>query len=249
MSGHSKWASIKHKKGALDAKRGQLFTRIIREITVAAKMGGSDPDGNPRLRLAIQQAKDGNMPKDTMERAIKKGAGELPGVSYEDVAYEGYGVGGVAVYVEASTDNKNRTAAEIRHIFMKYAGNLGEVGCVGWMFKRKGQILIPAEGLNEDSLMEVVLDAGAEDMQLAGDMFVIQTEWHEMMAVREALEAKGIKVELAKLQMIPDTSVKVDEKKGETLLKLINALEENDDVNSVSANYEMDDAVMEKLMG
>lgn len=249
MSGHSKWASIKHKKGALDAKRGQLFTRIIREITVAAKMGGSDPDGNPRLRLAIQQAKDGNMPKDTMERAIKKGAGELPGVSYEDVTYEGYGVGGVAVYVEASTDNKNRTAAEIRHIFTKYAGNLGEVGCVGWMFKRKGQILIPAEGLNEDSLMEVVLDVGAEDMQRAGDMFVIQTEWHEMMAVREALEAKGIKVESAKLQMIPDTSVKVDEKKGETLLKLINALEENDDVNSVSANYEMDDAVMEKLMG
>jgi len=249
MSGHSKWASIKHKKGALDAKRGQLFTRIIREITVAAKMGGSDPDGNPRLRLAIQQAKDANMPKDTMERAVKKGAGELPGVSYEDVTYEGYGVGGVAVYVEASTDNKNRTAAEIRHIFTKYAGNLGEVGCVGWMFKRKGQILIPAEGLNEDSLMEVVLDAGAEDMQRAGDMFVIQTQWHEMMAVREALETKGIKVESAKLQMIPDTSVKVDEKKGETLLKLINALEENDDVNSVSANYEMDDAVMEKLMG
>jgi YebC/PmpR family DNA-binding regulatory protein len=249
MSGHSKWASIKHKKGALDAKRGQLFTRIIREITVAAKMGGSDPDGNPRLRLAIQQAKDANMPKDTMERAVKKGAGELPGVSYEDVTYEGYGVGGVAVYVEASTDNKNRTAAEIRHIFTKYAGNLGEVGCVGWMFKRKGQILIPAEGLNEDSLMEVVLDAGAEDMQRAGDMFVIQTQWHEMMAVREALETKGIKVESAKLQMIPDTSIKVDEKKGETLLKLINALEENDDVNSVSANYEMDDAVMEKLMG
>jgi YebC/PmpR family DNA-binding regulatory protein len=249
MSGHSKWASIKHKKGALDAKRGQLFTRIIREITVAAKMGGSDPDGNPRLRLAIQQAKDGNMPKDTMERAIKKGAGELPGVSYEDVTYEGYGVGGVAVYVEASTDNKNRTAAEIRHIFTKYAGNLGEVGCVGWMFKRKGQILIPAEGLEEDSLMEVVLDVGAEDMQRAGDMFVIQTQWHEMMSVREALEAKEIKVESAKLQMIPDTSVKVDEKKGETLLKLINALEENDDVNSVSANYEMDDAVMEKLMG
>jgi YebC/PmpR family DNA-binding regulatory protein len=212
-------------------------------------MGGSDPDGNPRLRLAIQQAKDGNMPKDTMERAIKKGAGELPGVSYEDVTYEGYGVGGVAVYVEASTDNKNRTAAEIRHIFTKYAGNLGEVGCVGWMFKRKGQILIPAEGLEEDSLMEVVLDVGAEDMQRAGDMFVIQTAWHEMMAVREALEAKGIKVESAKLQMIPDTSVKVDEKKGETLLKMINALEENDDVNSVSANYEMDDAVMEKLMG
>jgi YebC/PmpR family DNA-binding regulatory protein len=249
MSGHSKWASIKHKKGALDAKRGQLFTRIIREITVAAKMGGSDPDGNPRLRLAIQQAKDANMPKDTMERAIKKGAGELPGISYEDVTYEGYGVGGVAVYVEASTDNKNRTAAEIRHIFTKYAGNLGEVGCVGWMFKRKGQILIPAEGLNEDSLMEVVLDVGAEDMQRAGDMFVIQTQWHEMMAVREALETKGIKVESAKLQMIPDTSIKVDEKKGETLLKLINALEENDDVNSVSANYEMDDAVMEKLMG
>ncbi|MFP4381933.1 MAG: YebC/PmpR family DNA-binding transcriptional regulator [Candidatus Sumerlaeia bacterium] len=248
MSGHSKWATIRHKKAAVDAKRGKIFTRIIRELSIAARMGGSDEEANPRLRVAIQAAKDANMPKDTMERAIKKGAGELEGVSYEDVTYEGYGPEGVAVYVEASTDNKNRAAAEIRHIFTKYAGNLGEVGCVGWMFKKKGQIIVPAEGVDEDELMEIALDAGAEDMEKQDDLFVVTTEWQEMMTVREAMEAKGVNVDSASVEMIPDTTVKVGEEKAATLMKLINALEELDDVNSVSANYDIDDEVMAKIM-
>ena len=176
MSGHNKWSTIKHKKAATDAKRGQAFTKVIRELTVAARAGGSDPTSNPRLRVAIQQAKDVNMPKDTTERAIKKGAGEIEGVSYEDVVYEGYGPAGVAVYVEASTDNKNRSAAEIRHVFAKYNGNMGEVGCVGWMFKKKGQIVVPAEGVDEDDLMEVALDTGAEDIQNEGEVFIVTTE-------------------------------------------------------------------------
>jgi YebC/PmpR family DNA-binding regulatory protein len=248
MSGHSKWATIKHKKAALDAKRGQAFTKIIRELTVAAKMGGSDEDANPRLRVAVQAAKDANMPKDTMERAVKKGAGELEGVSYEDVTYEGYGPEGVAIYVEASSDNKNRTAAEIRHIFTKYAGNMGEVGCVGWMFKKKGQIMVPAKGLTEDALMEIALEAGAEDMEKQDEIYVISTEWTEMMSVRQALEAKGIKIESAAVEMVPDTSVKVGEEKAGTLMKLINALEDLDDVNTVSSNYDIDEAVMDKIM-
>jgi YebC/PmpR family DNA-binding regulatory protein len=248
MSGHSKWATIKHKKGALDAKRGQLFTRIIREITIAAKMGGSDIDGNPRLRLAVQQAKDNNMPKDNIDRAVKKGAGELEGVSYEDVVYEGYGPGGVAIIVQASTDNKNRTAAEIRHIFSKYGGNMGEVGCVGWMFKKKGEIVLPAEGLEEDALFEMALEAGAEDVSNEGEVFVITTDWQEMLAIRETLEAKGLKIESAKFEMVADNTVKLDEQKATSLFKLINAMEECDDVSDVAANQDVDDEIMEKLM-
>ncbi|MBN1866765.1 YebC/PmpR family DNA-binding transcriptional regulator [Candidatus Sumerlaeota bacterium] len=249
MSGHSKWASIKHKKAAVDAKRGAAFTRIIRELTVAARMGGSDAEGNPRLRVAMQTARDANMPKDTMERAVKKGAGELEGVSYEDVAYEGYGPAGVAIYVEASTDNKNRTAAEIRHIFGKYNGNMGEVGCVGWMFKKKGQIVVPSEGVNEDTLIEIALDAGADDVANEGPVFVVTTEWQEMLNVREAIEAKQVAVESGKIAMVPDNTIKVEGKDAETLMKLIAALEESDDVNSVSANYDIEDALMEKIMG
>ena len=249
MSGHSKWATIKHKKAALDAKRGQAFTKLIRELTVAAKMGGSDDEANPRLRVAMQAAKDANMPKDTMERAIKKGAGELEGVSYEDVTYEGYGPAGVAIYVEASTDNKNRTAAEIRHVFAKYSGNMGEVGCVGWLFHKKGQILVPADSTDEDSLMEVALEAGAEDIQNEESVFVVQTDWQEMMAVREAIEGQGVKVESASLTMVPDTTVKLEGKEAETLMKLIGALEDLDDVNDVSANYEIDDELMEQIVG
>lgn len=248
MSGHSKWATIKHKKAATDAKRGQAFTKIIRELTVAARQGGSDVDGNPRLRVAVQTAKDANMPKDTMDRAIKKGAGELEGVSYEDMTYEGYGPSGVAVYVEVSTDNKNRIASEVRHIFSKYNGNMGEVGCVGWMFKKKGQIVIAAKDTTEDALMEVALDAGAEDIANEGEVFVVTTEWQEMMNVREAIEAKGIHVEEAKVTMVPDNTVKIEGKPAETLMKLISTLEDLDDVNTVSANYEMDDELLEKLM-
>lgn len=249
MSGHSKWASIKHKKGAIDAKRGAAFTKIIREITIAAKMGGGDPNANPRLRLAVQSAKDANMPKDTLERAIKKGTGELEGVNYEDMSYEGYGPAGVAVILAASTDNKNRTASEIRHIFAKFNGNLGESGCVSWMFKKKGQIIIPAAGVDEDALMEAGLEAGADDVQRSDDMFTVTTEWTEMFAIREALESKGYKIESATVEMVPANTVKVEGKDAETLMKLLNALEDNDDVSDVSANYDIDDALMEKIMG
>lgn len=249
MSGHSKWATIRHKKAALDAKRGQAFTKLIREIMVAARQGGSDIEGNARLRTAVQAARDANMPKDTMDRAIKKGAGEIEGMSYEDMTYEGYGPAGVAVFIEASTDNKNRTASEVRHIFSKYNGNLGEGGCVSWMFNKKGQILIPSAGVDEDALMEAALDAGAEDVRNEGENFTVLTEWTEMLDIRQALEGKGFKVESAAVSMIPTTTVKVEGKDAETLMKLINALEDNDDVNTVSANFDIDDAVMEKLMG
>ncbi len=249
MSGHSKWSTIKHKKGALDAKRGKIFTKIIRELTIAAKMGGSDVNSNPRLRVSIQAAKDANMPKDTMDRAIKKGAGELEGVSYEDVVYEGYGPEGVAIMVEASTDNKNRSAAEVRHIFGKYNGNFGEVGCVGYMFNKKGQIIVAAEGVDEDALMEAALECGAEDMTNEGEVFVIQTEWQDLMTVRESIEAAGFTVSGAETTMIPDNTIKVEGKSAETLMKLINMMEDLDDVTSVSANYEIDDALMEQIMG
>jgi YebC/PmpR family DNA-binding regulatory protein len=248
MSGHNKWSSIKHRKAAQDAKRGQAFTKVIREVTVAARQGGSDPDKNARLRVAIQTAKDVNMPKDTLDRAIKKGAGELDGVNYEDVVYEGYGPAGVAVYVEASTDNKNRSAAEFRHTFAKYGGNMGEVGCVGWMFKKVGQIVVPAEGVDEDALMEIALEAGADDMTNEGEVFLISTDWQHMLNVREAIEAQEIKVDSATVSMIPDNTVKVEGKKAESLMKLLAILEESDDVNSVAANYEIDDALMEQLM-
>jgi len=248
MSGHNKWSSIKHRKAAQDAKRGQAFTKVIREITVAARQGGSDQETNARLRVAVQAAKDVNMPKDTLERAIKKGAGELDGVNYEDVVYEGYGPAGVAIYIEASTDNKNRSAAEIRHTFAKYGGNLGEVGCVGWMFKKQGQIVVPAEGVDEDSLMEVALEAGAEDMTNEGEVFVVSTDWQHMLNVREAIEAQDIHVDSAAVAMVPDNTVKVEGKSAESLMKLLSMLEESDDVNSVAANYEIDDALMEQLM-
>ena len=200
MSGHSKWASIKHKKGATDAKRGKLFTRLLKEIMIAAKMGGSNIDGNPRLRAAIQSAKDANMPKDNMEKAIKRGAGELPGVTYEDFSFEGYGHGGVAILVEGSTDNKMRTTPEIRHIFAKYGGNLGENGCVAWMFNKKGTILVSAEGQDEDALMETVLEAGAEDLESGDGVYQITCAPENLLAVREGLEAKGIKIESAEVR-------------------------------------------------
>jgi YebC/PmpR family DNA-binding regulatory protein len=188
------------------------------------------------------------MPKDTIERAIKKGAGEIEGVSYEDVVYEGYGPAGVAVYVEASTDNKNRSAAEIRHLFSRYNGNLGEVGCVGWMFRRRGQIMVPAEGVDEDALMEVALEAGADDVRNEDGTFVVLTEWSDLMKVRGAIEKAGIKVEAASAAMVPGNTVKVEGKDAETLMKLISALEESDDVRAVSANYEIEDALLEKIM-
>jgi YebC/PmpR family DNA-binding regulatory protein len=249
MSGHSKWATIKHKKAALDAKRGQAFTKLIREITVAAKIGGGDREANARLRAAIQASRDANMPKDTIDRAIKKGSGELGGTIYEDVTYEGYGPSGVAIYIVGSTDNKNRMASEVRHVFSRYNGNMGEVGCVSWMFNKKGQILVPAKEVNEDALIETALEAGADDVRNEGETFVVLTDWQTMMSVREALEKKNIKVESASVTMIPTNTIKVEGKDAETLMKLISTLEENDDITAVSANYEIDDAVMEKILG
>ena len=247
MSGHSKWHSIKHKKAALDAKRGKIFTKVIRELVVAARMGGPDPPNNPRLRMAIAAARDANMPKDTIERNIKKGAGEVAGATYEDVTYEGYGPGGVAILVECSTDNKNRTAAAIRHCFNKHSGSLGTTGCVSYLFKKRGVIRVKAEGKSEDDAMEAALDAGAEDFSNDGETFAITTTQGSLMAVREALEAKGFEVESSSAQNIADTSVRVQGKEAESLLKLLNALEDDEDTTNVSANFEVDDEVLAKL--
>jgi YebC/PmpR family DNA-binding regulatory protein len=249
MSGHSKWHSIKHKKAAIDAKRGAAFTKFIKELQVAARMGGSDPNANPRLRTAIQAARDMNMPKDNIERAIKKGAGELGAVSFEDFAFEGYGQAGVAILVEGTTDNMNRTAPEVRHAFGKYGGNLGEPGCVSWMFKKKGEILIPAEGQDEDKVMEAAIEAGAEDFSNMGDMFRVLTTQGEMESIRQALEGQGIKVDSSSVQNIPDTSIKVEGEDARKLLKLISMLEEHDDVTAVSANYDIDDDLIAQLEG
>lgn len=248
MSGHSKWASIKHEKSKNDAKRGQLFTKLIREITVAARAGGGDPEKNPRLRTAIAAARDANMPRENIEKAIKRGTGELPGVNYEEVRYEGYGPAGVAIIVDTLTDNKNRTVADIRHIFSKYNGNLGETGCVGWMFDWKGVITISrAEYPDEDSILELALNAGAEDVKTDADMYQIITAQETLEQVRSKIEQAGIKYITAQVQAIPQTTVKVEGKKAETLLKLLEALDEMDDVKNVYSNFEMDDSVLEAL--
>jgi len=248
VSGHSKWASIKHEKSKNDAKRGQLFTKLIREITVAARAGGGDPEKNPRLRTAIAAARDANMPRENIEKAIKRGTGELPGVNYEEVRYEGYGPAGVAIIVDTLTDNKNRTVADIRHIFSKYNGNLGETGCVGWMFDWKGVITISrAEYPDEDSILELALNAGAEDVKTDADMYQIITAQETLEQVRSKIEQAGIKYITAQVQAIPQTTVKVEGKKAETLLKLLEALDEMDDVKNVYSNFEMDDSVLEAL--
>lgn len=247
MSGHSKWHSIKHKKAAVDAKRGQMFTKVIKELTIAARMGGSDPDANPRLRSAIQNAKDSNMPKDTLERAIKKGAGELEGQSFEEMMYEGYGPGGVAVMVKITTDNKNRAASEIRHLFAKHGGSLGESGCVGWQFNHVGQIVV-AEG-EEDKVMELALEAGAEDFVNDHGAFLIRTSPNSVQDVREALEAKGVKVESSEVTRVPTTTVKLEGKDAEHMLKLEGALEANDDVDDVYSNYDIADELIEQMSG
>lgn len=248
MSGHSKWASIKHKKAATDSKRGKLFTKIIKEIVIAAKMGGGDPNANPRLRTATQAARDANMPKDNVEKAIKKGTGELEGVSFTDFTFEGYGPGGVALYIEGTTDNRNRTTPELRHIIGKFGGNLGETGCVAWMFDKTGIILVPSEGQDEDQVLESALEAGAEDMETTDEYYRISTPGNDMMAVREQLEAAGIKVESAGVEDIPQNTVKVEGKEAERVLKLVSALEDHDDVNSVSANFDIEESLIEQFM-
>lgn len=245
MSGHSKWASIKHKKGAADAKRGRIFTRIIKEIVIAARLGGGNPDGNPRLRTAVLAARDANMPKDNIDRAIKKGTGELPGVHIEEFTYEGYGAGGVAFLVEVTTDNRNRTTGEIRHMFGKHNGNLGESGSVSWMFERKGQIYVDGGGKSEDAMMEIGLECGADDIEADEDGgFMITTDSNAMHEVRDALEAKGVKIESAEISMIPKNTVRAEGKEAEQVMKLLSALEDHDDVQKVSANFDIDEAIM-----
>lgn len=248
MAGHSKWANIKHKKGAMDAKRGKIFTRLIKEITVAARSGGGDPDGNPRLRTAIAAAKAENMPKDNINRAIKKGTGEIEGEVYEEILYEGYGPGGVAVLVECMTDNRNRTVADVRHAFAKNNGNLGESGCVAWMFEKKGQFLVEKEVISEDELMDKALEAGAEDVIEEDTVFQVLTEPEDFGAVREELENDGLSFLEASIAMIPKNTVDVTEEKvGKNLLKLLEMLEEHDDVQNVHSNFDIDDSLMEKL--
>ncbi len=240
MSGHSKWSTIKHKKGALDAKRGKLWTKILKEITVAAKLGGGDINANPRLRLAVDQAKAANMPKDNFERAIKKGTGELEGVTYEEVSYEGYGPGGVAILIEAMTDNKNRTTPEVRSYFAKFGGDLGAMGSVAYLFSKQGQIVLEGD-LAEDKVMEVALEAGADDVALDGDAWVIKTAPESYQAVKDAVDAAGLPVIEAKLIMAPSTSVQLGEDKLKSFLKLIDLLEDNDDVQNVWHNAEYDE--------
>ena len=249
MSGHSKWATIKRKKGKLDAERGRMFTRLIKEITVAARQGGGDIEGNPRLRTAISIAKGSNMPADNIKKAIQKGTGELPGVTYEEITYEGYGPAGVAVYLMTMTDNKNRTVSEIRHIFSRFNGNLGENGCVSWMFDKKGVITVATSVCDEDTLMEIALDAGADDLSNQGDIYEIITPPQDIEKVRGAIEKKSIPISTAETSMVPQNYIKLDEKQAETMLKLYEALEEHDDVQKVYANFDIDESVMAKLAG
>ena len=248
MSGHSKWSTIKRKKGANDAKRGKIFTKLIKEITIAARMGGGDPDGNPRLRTAVIAAKSENMPKDNIARAIKKGTGDLDGAVYEEILYEGYGPGGIAVLVETMTDNKNRTVADVRHFFAKSGGNLGESGCVAWMFDKKGSITVDREGVDEDELMDLAIEAGAEDVIEDETTFQILTEPDDFSEVVENLEKSGIKCLEASITMIPKNTVEVDaEKTARSLMKLLDNLEDNDDVQKVHANFDISDELMETL--
>jgi len=240
MAGHSKWKQIKHYKAATDKKRGALFTRLIREITMAAKLGGGDPAGNPRLRTAIDNAKASSMPKENIERAIKKGTGELEGVDYVEVLYEAYGPGGVAIMIQAVTDNATRTVADVRHKLSRNNGNLGSTNSVAYMFDRKGQMGVDAEGVSEDALIEAALEASADDVVREDDMFVVTTEPGALHAVKEALEAKRYKVSDAELAWVPRSSVRVEGDTAESLLRLLEALEELDDVQKVDANFEMD---------
>ena len=247
MSGHSKWAGIKHRKAAQDAKRGKLFTKLIREITVAAREGGGNPDTNPRLRTAIERARDANMPQDNIEKAIKRGTGELPGVSYETCIFEGYGPGGVAIMAEALTDNKNRTSAEIRNIFSKKGGNLAGSGSVAWIFNKKGYILIDKSQVNEDELFAIVVDAGAEDIKTEGKSYEVFCQPQDFEKVKNALKEKGIKWQIAELTMVPTSTVKVTGNQAKQVLALIEALEDHDDVQKVYANFDIPEEVMEQL--
>jgi len=248
MAGHSKWANIKHRKGAQDAKRGKVFTKLAKELTVAAKIGGGDPASNPRLRLVVDKARQANMPKDNVERAIKKGTGDLDGVSYEEGTFEGYGPGGVAIIVEFLTDNRTRTVADVRHIFSKHGGSLGVSGSVAFLFERKGVITL-AEGADFDAAFEAALEAGAEDVTQEDGMVEIVTAPADFEVVREALEAKELPIETAEITMQPQTSTQVEGKAAEQLMRLIDKLEDNDDVQNVYANFDISDEEMAQIMG
>jgi YebC/PmpR family DNA-binding regulatory protein len=248
MSGHSKWSTIKRKKGAIDAKRGKIFTKVIKEITLAARLGGGDPETNARLRQAIMTAKDENMPKDNIERAIKKGSGTgADAVIYEEVTYEGYGPGGAAVLVAVMTDNKNRTVAEVRHIFSKHGGNLGENGCVSWIFEKKGSIVVEKKSVKEDELMELALEAGAQDIRDEENEYEIITDPSSFEEVKNAIDQRKIKYIEARISLIPQTTVKLEAGKAEQMLKLMEKLEDNDDVQNVYANFDIADDIMERL--
>jgi len=247
MSGHSKWANIKFRKERQDAKKGKIFTKIIKEITIAARVGGGDPETNPRLRAAMQNAKTANMPMKNIENAMMKGTGELPGVVYEEIVYEGYGPGGVAVYIECTTDNKNRTVSEIRHLLSKYGGNLGESGCVSWMFEKRGLITVLKQNYDEEELMLAAIDAGAEDFKVEVDSYEIYTSDEELDSVNAKLETKGIAIERSDITFVPQTTVRLEGKQAEQMLKLMDALDENDDVEDVYANFDIDESIMENI--
>jgi len=244
MSGHSKWASIKHRKAKVDAQRGKVFSRLNREVLVAAKIGGGNPDANPRLRQAIQSAREASMPSANIERAIKKGTGELPGVTYEECVYEGYGPGGVAILVEVMTDNKNRSTSELRKVFSKYGGNLGQTGCVAWLFEKKGLILVEKEKVLEDKLMDIIIESGGEDLKSEGDTHEVTTSVGNFSKVKNAISSQGIPITLAKLTMLPKNNVQIEGHSAESLLKLMDELEAHDDVQNTYANFDMPEEII-----
>ncbi|HEV3317144.1 MAG TPA: YebC/PmpR family DNA-binding transcriptional regulator [Candidatus Angelobacter sp.] len=249
MSGHSKWATIKHKKGALDAKRGKIFTRLIKEITMAAKSGGGDPEGNPRLRGAIAAAKAENMPQDNIKRAIQRGTGELPGATYEEITFEGYGPGGVALIAEVTTDNRNRTVSEIRHVFGKNGGNLGEAGSVAWMFSKKGQIVVPKAAAKEDDLMNIVLENGGDDLNDDGDNWEIITAPASFESVLEAIKKANLEVVHSGIGMVPQNYIKLEGASANQMIRLLEALEDQDDVQNVYSNFDVDQKQLEEVAG
>lgn len=245
MAGHSKWAGIKHKKAIVDAQRGKVFSKVIREITSAARLGGGNPEANPRLRLAIQKAKEANLPKDSLDKAIKRGTGDLPGVTYEEMVIEGYGPGGVAILVEALSDNKNRTSAELRSIFTRMGGNLAGAGSVSWLFQKKGLITLAVAGIKEDQLMDVSVEAGAEDLKVEGETATVTTVPQGFEAVKQALQQAGYRLETADVTMVPSTSVRVeDPPQAKALLALLDELEAHDDTQHVYANFDIPDAIL-----
>ena len=246
MSGHNKWSTIKHKKGAADAKRGKLFSKFIKEITIAARIGGGDPDGNPRLRTVLDKARAANMPNDNVARAIKKGTGELEGAAFEEITFEGYGPSGVAILVETTTDNRNRTVAEIRHLLAKMGGNLGEAGCVAWMFTKQG-VLTFDKAVGEEKLMEVALEAGASDIRDEEDFLTVITDLGSFDSVKKACDGAGLKYLEANISMVPQNTIKLERDAAEKMLKLMDALEDHEDVQNVYANFDIDSKTMEEL--